>query len=163
MGHRTDECGSPTGPLGIAGIAFLQPSLDEYTPNRHFGSCKSRMVRPGIAPGAGVGRAQGCRGKDRGPIARALGQDGLNGGGRLGCGISFPMQSVNCRSETGGLGRLMTGFERVTPRRLRMPCPLPLVEGKCSKRHYVNSCAGRRRFCCRWRRTRRYRRRTVRR
>ena len=24
-----------------------------------------------------------------------------------------------------------------------MPCPLPLVEGKCSKRHYVNSCPGR--------------------
>ena len=24
-----------------------------------------------------------------------------------------------------------------------MPCPLPLVEGKCSKRHCVNSCPGR--------------------
>src|ERR1035438_3183349 len=52
------------------------------------------------------------------------------------------MQSVNCRSETGGLGRLMAGFDLVTPRRSRMPCPLPLVEGKCSKRHYVNSCPG---------------------
>src|ERR1035438_2033805 len=71
MGHRTDECGSPTGPLGATDIPILQPSLVEYTPDRHFCSCKSRMVRPGIAPGAGVGRAQGCRGKDRGPIARA--------------------------------------------------------------------------------------------
>src|ERR1035441_7906481 len=34
----------------------------------------------------------------------------------------------------------MVGFDWVTPRRSRMPCPLPLVEGKCSKRHYVNSC-----------------------
>src|ERR1039457_2567310 len=113
------NCRSETGGLGR-----LMAGFDWVTPR------KSHMVRPGIAPGAGVGRAQGCRGKDRGPIARALGQDGLNGGGPLGCGISFPMQSVNCRSETGGLGRLMAGFDWVTPRRLRMPCPLPLVEGK---------------------------------